>query len=176
MTAVEIRQALADLDAAQKETQRQLAANRTRLDEIGEMVGGISANNGYFMEEVFLRALEKNPVIGDIRFNGATPYVRGLLPGGRRREYDCVLENGEYVALVEVKYRLHPNDVVKFVEKAIPEFRIFFPQFAGRKIIGAVGAGSFSEEAVIKAQEYGLAILSTVGQELQQLAPATKEY
>jgi len=176
MTTAEIKTALADLDAAQKETQRYLAANRTRLDEIGEMVGGLSANNGYFMEEVFLRALELNPVIGDMRFNGAAPYVRGLLPGGRRREYDCVLENDEYVAIVEVKYRLHPDDVVKFVEKAIPEFRIFFPQFGNRKIIGAVGAGSFSEPSVIKAQEYGLAILSTVGRELRQIAPATKEY
>ena len=48
-------------------------------------------------------------------------------------EIDIFLENGEFVALCEVKNLLYANDVKKHQEKRIPKFMEIYPNYVSQK-------------------------------------------
>jgi len=176
----ETEQQMKETDRRFQETERQIKENDVRmnekLDKLSKLVGGISANNGYFAEDLFISALQKNTSLGNIKFNAVIPRVTGFNSEGENREYDIVLTNGIALGVVEVKYRLHPDDVVKFATKSLSQFRTYFPQFAGKKIYGAVAGTSIPRESLEKAKEYGLAVLSAEGPEVKILNDVVKEY
>jgi hypothetical protein len=147
-----------------------------KMAHISEMIGGIGNNNGAFAEDLFIAALEKKPQIGKIKFDSLHGHLRGVSRKGIEYEYDILLQNGAYIGLVEVKYRLHPDAVAKFAMEALPRFKEVFPQFADKKLIGAVASTSIPQGAIDKAREHGLAVLSQEGQEIRVLSDDVREY
>jgi len=69
---------------------------------------------------------------------------------GRGKEFDVVAAYGDYVLVNETKSQLKVEDVDRFVE-LMEEIRAYFPEYAGRRFIGAL-ASLYVDRSVV---EYG---------------------
>ncbi len=79
-------------------------------------------------------------------------------------EYDAVVFGKDTLIVVEIKHRLDGDDVSDFYNNSLPAFRKLFPEYADRKILGAV-AGMTVEKATMKlANSKGLPVLTPSGQ------------
>lgn len=76
----------------------------------------------------------------------------------RTQEFDVVAVCGEYVLLNETKSSLYARDVDDFV-KVLSDVRGFFPEYAAKKIIGAIASLYVDESVVRYAQKQGLLVL-----------------
>jgi hypothetical protein len=77
---------------------------------------------------------------------------------GRTQEFDVVATCGEYALINETKSTLRPEDVAKFV-KLLEDVREFFPEFADKKVIGAIGSLYVDQSLVAHGERYGLIVL-----------------
>ena len=66
-------------------------------------------------------------------------------------EIDIIGHNGDYVLAIEVKTKLLSYDVIDFTQR-LKKFRYFFPEYADRKLVGAVG-GIIVDNSVRKLAE-----------------------
>ncbi|MBF0143035.1 MAG: hypothetical protein HQL59_06205 [Magnetococcales bacterium] len=73
-------------------------------------------------------------------------------------EVDLLVVNGEVVILVEVKSKLKRDDVREHVER-LAEFKDFFPQYAGKRIMGAVAGIVIEENVDLLAMKEGLFVI-----------------
>ena len=71
--------------------------------------------------------------------------------GGETMEIDIIGHNGDYVVAIEVKTKLLSYDVIDF-SKRLKRFRYFFPEYAKKKLVGAV-AGITVDNSVEKLAE-----------------------
>ncbi len=159
---------LAKTDAQLAKTDAQLAKTDAKLNRLAEMYGGVANNNGHYAEETFYRSLEKNPIVGKIRFDEVSTHWKRR-SAGKEAEYDIVLVNGSAAMVVEVKYRLNPGDVEKFSTQKLPLFKELIPDFQPKTLYGAVGGLSIAPDALERARELGLFLLTKEGEELKLL-------
>ena len=119
MTDQELKDLVANLiasqaktDAQMAKTDAQMAKTDDKLNRLSELYGGVSSNQGSAAEEFFFNSLTANPEVGGIKFDRVTPNV---MPATKTKqgEFDIVLVNGNSVAVVEVKYKVHPSDIEK---------------------------------------------------------------
>ena len=82
--------------------------------------------------------------------------------GKLRGEYDVVMVNGKSVALIEVKYVVHPDDITKTI-KGIENYRTFFPQHKDFDVYGAIAGFKIPDEVAEAAKQQGLMVLKRVG-------------
>lgn len=68
---------------------------------------------------MFYQYLEKNKKLANIKFDTVAKKVKDLWG----REYDIVMLNRKYIALIEVKQKAHPKDIEKLTEKQVKYFR-----------------------------------------------------
>jgi hypothetical protein len=87
--------------------------------------------------------------------------IRRSLPGGRYKEYDVVSVCGEYLFINETKTRLQPEDVPSFVE-TLEECRDFLPEYADKKVIGALATFYIDPSLVVHGERQGLIMLGVV--------------
>lgn len=78
---------------------------------------------------------------------------------GRECEFDIVAVNNDSLVATEVKSTLGVSDVKKFLEK-LKNFTLFFPQFKGCKIYGAVAFLKANEDAEKFAMKKGLFVIA----------------
>ena len=144
-----------ELTYSQKETDRQ-------MKQLRQEIGGMAHSQGSFAEEYFFNAFEsgKKNFFGE-RFDDIDKQLKGHW-GGRNDEYDIVMFNHESVAIVEVKYRAHENDVAQVRRKA-ETFRYFFPKYSGYKIYLGLASMSFPEKLEESCIEEGIAAIKQVG-------------
>ncbi|MEZ4860279.1 MAG: hypothetical protein R3C14_03200 [Caldilineaceae bacterium] len=76
----------------------------------------------------------------------------------RQREFDAIAVCGEYMLINETKSRLSPEDITAFA-KFLPEARTYFPQYADRKIIGAIASLYVDASLVRRGERLGLIVL-----------------
>ena len=77
-------------------------------------------------------------------------------------EFDIVLYNHTSVALIEVKYKAHTNDIPKILKKA-DTFRFLFPHYNDRKIYLGLASLSFYAELEQECINQGIAIIKQAG-------------
>ena len=148
-------QQLKELRHSQKETDRQ-------MKEIQKMVGGISDNQGKFAEEYFFNSFEN----GQTNFFGEKFEEIAKQLKTRRQgledEYDIVLYNHASVAIIEVKYKAHTNDIPAVIKKA-ETFRILYPEYKDFKIFLGLASMSFYSELEQECINQGIAVIKQVG-------------
>jgi len=145
-----------------EKTERQMDKTERKLNKLCEQVGGIEHNNGYYSETYFQDVFEDNPEFGGIK------YDKMIANFGRRDEevkieIDIVLINGDSLALIEVKYRIHPDFIAEFAGKRVKKFRELFPQYDKYKIYLGVAGFSFDDEVTEKAKIYGVGLIKPAG-------------
>ena len=77
-------------------------------------------------------------------------------------EYDFILINGQSVAIIEVKYKAHENDISKVLKKAIT-FRANFPEYQNHKIYLGLASMAFYPELEHACIDNGIAIVKQLG-------------
>ena len=147
---------------SQKETEQIVKENAKQIKELQKTVGGWANNHGTFAEEYFFNSFEN----GQKNFFGEkfdeiaknlTHFWQGL-----KDEYDIVLYNHVSVALIEVKYKAHVNDIPAVLKKA-ETFRILFPNYKDFKIYLGLASMSFYPELEQDCINEGIAVIKQVG-------------
>ncbi|OQY54011.1 MAG: hypothetical protein B6245_21950 [Desulfobacteraceae bacterium 4572_88] len=140
---------IANLRAAQEETERKLRFIGTQLGDIGLVQGEIAENLLY--RNVRNLFHDRHPRFKKVRLNLKR---KGIA------EYDIVAANKGEVLVIEVKNKLSKRMVGTFVDKKLPMFRKAFPDYRDFRILGGVGALVLKDEVGKHAQKVGLYVLT----------------
>ena len=154
-----LKQSREDFDRIMKESQ---AASDRRWKKIDETMGSWSNNHGSFAEEYFFNSFDE----GQQDFFGEQfdRIEKNVKPTSKnlQDEYDIVMYNGSYVAIIEVKYKAHENDVPKVLKKA-ETFKILCPDYKDSKIYLGLASMSFYPELEKICIDQGIAVIKQVG-------------
>ena len=161
MTDDELKALVASLAVSQKETDAQLKETDRKLDKIAKMLGGISANQGGVAEDFFYNSLIKDNHLDSLTFDDVTKNMskhRGQL----QEEYDIFLTNGNAIAIIEVKYNAHLEDISK-LERKFNDFKKLFPIYKGYKLYGAMASFYFNQETKDELLKQGYFVVERSG-------------
>ena len=150
---------------AQKKTDEQIEKMARKIDRVGDIVDGVSKNQGAVAEEFFFNSLRENTHLGAIHFDDISKNehkCRGKL----EEEYDIMMTNGNAIGIVEVKYKAHEKDVVK-LERKLRNFKKLFPIYENYNVYGAIASFHFYDEAKEAALNQGFFVLQRSGQIVQ---------
>ena len=132
-----------------------------RIKKLEQTVGGIGNNQGDVAEEYFINSLETKLTIGDIKFDYIIPNY--IIKGKKiKDEFDILLVNDDTVAIVEVKYKVHPNDLEKLPKK-IENFKKLSPQYPKHKIYAGIAGFKIAKNVIDKALSLGYFVLQRKG-------------
>jgi len=143
-------------------TARRQAETDRQIDKLQKTVGGWANNHGTFAEEYFFNSFERGlqNFFGE-NFNEIQKNVSSVWQG-LKDEYDIVLYNHSSVALIEVKYKAHINDIPAVLKKA-ETYRILFPNYKDFKIYLGLASMAFYPELEQKCINEGIAVIKQVG-------------
>ena len=86
---------------------------------------------------------------------------------GEHIELDGLLVNGDSIAILEVKKRLHLNDVEKVRDNLIGRFRKLYPEHQHKRLMVLVAGDNINDDAAAAALEAGFIVLSFKARRLQ---------
>ena len=115
-----------ELKVAQLKTDEQMNKTDKKLNHIGQLLGSIGLNNGDMAEEFFFRSLEETKTLGGMVFDTIERRVQRT---DIDEEYDILLVNGTAIALIEVKYKLHPRTIKELAARKVKSFRECFRKY-----------------------------------------------
>jgi len=146
-----------------------------KLEKISEQIGGISNNIGHHAEQFFQSVFKEKLEFGRIKYDEMIP---NLTHKSKKEEieFDIALINGDSIALIEVKNRIHPNFVIKFAEERVEKFREYFHEFENYDVYLGIAGFSFSDEVLDRASAYGIGIVRQVGEGVEIEANNLKVY
>lgn len=150
-----------NLHEAQKLTDEQMKRTDEKLERIGISLGNVTNNQGDVAEEFFFNSLIKDNHLGTIYFDDVVKNMekhRGQI----QEEYDLVMTNGDAVAVVEVKYKAHENDLDK-LDRKMKHFKELFPIYRNYKQYGAIASFHINDDAKKEALRRGYFVLQRSG-------------
>jgi len=153
MTDDELKELVASLAVSQKETDR-------KLDKIAKMIG-VSNNQGNVAEDFFYNSLIKDNHLGSLSFDDITKNMakhRGKI----QEEYDIFLTNGESIAIIEVKYKAHLEDISK-LDRKFNNFKKLFPIYKDYKLYGAMASFYFNQDIKDELLKQGYFVVERSG-------------
>jgi len=136
-----------------------------RLGKVAKMVGNIGNNQGEVAEEYFINSLKENLKIGDLHFDYLLENVH-LQTKKINDEFDILLVNEKNIALIEVKYKVHPN-VIDSLDKKIEHLRLM-KEYKDYKIYAGVAGFKIPNEVIKKAKEKGYFVLKRKGNIIEE--------
>ncbi|MFW6100429.1 MAG: hypothetical protein ACOC90_03520 [Bacteroidota bacterium] len=152
-----------------RETDKKFKETDRKIDKLAKLYGGVSENSKDVAEEFFRKGLESRNSVFGIEYNEVDHLARKSrkLQG----EYDIVLHNGEYIIVIEVKYKLHPDDIEDFVNRKLARFKPLFTEYEDKKIIGVVAGMSVPSASYELAEKHGLLVLTQSGENITVMNP-----
>ncbi len=152
---------LKETDAQLRKTDTQLKETDRKLDKVAKMIGGISANQGDVAEDFFYNSFIQDNHLGHLSFDDVTKNMfkhRGQL----QEEYDIFLTNGDAIAIVEVKYKAHLEDIKKLNRK-FQHFKALFPIYKDYKLYGAMASFYFNKDTKDELLNQGYFVVERSG-------------
>jgi hypothetical protein len=170
-----------DAERAKQEAARSMALSKIDLDradahmrealaEMGRRLGSMGQNQGDVAEEFFYNSLEDSPTLGGIHYDYKGKGWRKQL-GKVQDEFDIVLVNAEHVALIEVKYKAHANDLAKILDKKVNNFKILFPEYANYQHHLGFASLHMNDELKQSALDAGVMVLQRKGDVMESFLP-----
>jgi hypothetical protein len=165
-----------ELRESQKETDRQLQEAdeylkkssiefEKRIKKLEKLVGGIGNNQGDAAEEYFINSLEKKLQIGRIKFDYLVPnYV--IKSKRIRDEYDILLVNKDTIAIIEVKYKFHIDDL-DTLPKKLANLKQFSP-YKNHTIYAGIAGFNIPDDVVEEALKRGYFVLKRSGEVIER--------
>ena len=146
---------------SQQETQKHLQVLKT---ELSKSIGGLGNSLGRLTESMFSAELCRKFNELGYPFNTQANYKKFYEDRQVIAEVDSVLENGEYVMLVEIKTDLSVSDVNDHLERISTIRKYMDTHGDNRKLVGAVAGGIVSENVLKYAQKKGFYVLVQTGE------------
>ena len=175
----ELREQTAETDKRLNELREQTAETDKRLNKLmtgNESMQSFIKNDADACEQRFVESLDSNDlIVAGVKFYEIHSNVRKKL-GGKNIELDALLINGDSVAIMEVKKKLHLNDVVKVRDNLIGRFRYLFPEHQAKRLLALVAGESINADAKDQALEAGFVVLSFKASELQMQTQQARYY
>ena len=131
-------------------------ATKEKLDKLFQTVSGIGNNLGDVAEDYFYSSISSTQNVNGIKYE----YIDRNKTRQNKGEYDIVLINSERILVVEVKHKLHPNDITVFHEKRLPKFLEIFPEYKNYAIYGAVAGLTVPKLSIETANKLGLYVFT----------------
>jgi hypothetical protein len=153
---------------------KQYGGVQETISSIGKQLGGIGDNQGAVAEEFFYNSLADRPSLGGISFDRVLKNIGAGKPGNQV-EFDIVMHNGAAMAIVEVKYKVHPSSLDQ-IEKQMRRYRELFPEYKDYKLYGGVAGFSVPDDVVEQAHERGLFVLKRKGDVVETDAEAMRAF
>jgi hypothetical protein len=199
-TADDVWRLLAELTAAQKETERLLKEQAQEADqrrkeadqrfketerllkeqgqetdrqirEVNKKIGDLGGKWGRFVENMVAPACETIFLKRGIPVHQVSQRVKKRL-NGQTLEIDVLVTNENHVLIVEVKSSLGVNDINELIED-LGKFRIFFPEYSQKQLYGAVAGIEIEKGADKYAYRQGLFVLAQAGETVSILNNST---
>ena len=140
-----------------------MAETDKRLNKLmrgNESIQSFIKNDADACEQRFVDSLDgQNLEVAGVKFDEIYANV-SKKRGGENIELDALLVNGDSVAIMEVKKKLHLNDVDKVHDKLIGRFRELFPEHQAKRLLVLVAGETVNSDAAAKALENGFIVLS----------------
>jgi hypothetical protein len=157
---------LASFIEASKETDKSLTerfkATDEKIKEVTALMGTLVNKWGQFVEYIVAPGVKRVFQARGIPIHGISQRAKREL-NGKNMEVDILGINDDYALIIEVKSTLNKKDVEDFLEE-LPHFKAFFPEYANRKVIGAVAGIVMPKEVAKIAYQYGLFTLGQSGE------------
>jgi len=145
-----------------KETNLQMLDLKQSEKRLGDKLGGMANSHGSFAEEYFYNSFDR----GERIFFGEKfdEIEKGLKYRSKKlqAEYDIVMYNCTSVAIIEVKYKAHENDLPQILNK-IETFRKIYPDYKNYKIYLGIASMAFYPELEQACIDNGIAMIKQVG-------------
>ena len=180
---------------SQKETDRQIQElkeeNRKGIEELREelkkeniktnmmlratdkKLNNFIGNYGSVAEELFYRSLEKNPILGNIKFDRIE---RNIRESYNSCEFDILLFNGESVGIVEVKSRARYDKIEEIIQNKVTSFKRDFEEYKDYKIYFGIASMVTNKKLIDTAKEKGIFLLTQNGDHLELLNEKVKAF
>ena len=133
-----------------------------RMKKFDEPMGSWANNQGEIVEECIFNSFEngKKNFFGEM-FDRIYKKVKGI-DYVIEYEYDILLVKGKSVGIIEVKSKVHKNDIQKVLRKA-ETFRVNFPKYANHQVHLGLTPMSFYPELEQACVDQGIAVIKQVG-------------
>jgi len=141
---------------------RQIGELKELFKQTDKRIGDIAGKWGRFVEGMVTPGMTAMFESRGIRIESLYQRVK-VRKNGDETEIDILGISEEYAVPVEVKSTLSPDDIKEFLDK-LKEFRRFFPEYADRKIIGAVAGIVIESGADRFAYRQGLFVIAQKGE------------
>ena len=145
---------------------------RQESREMNRRWGDISNSLGMLVENMVAPSIPRvlREVLGcpDGGEQFLTVRFRSKLSDGRTREFDAIAGCGEYLLINETKSRLGPSDIDSFIE-VLKIARDFLPEYAERKIVGALASLYVDPSLVVAGERRGLLMLGMTDEAMEVL-------
>ena len=161
----ELQEAQKKTDEQMRKTDEQLKETDRKLQKVSDLLGGMGQNQGDVAEEFFFNSLVDDPHLGGIHFDDISKN-ESKQRGKLQEEYDIVMTNGNAIGIIEVKYKVHENDLGK-LERKMRNFKTLFPWFSDYKLYGAIASFHINDDAKKAALELGFFVLQRKGEIVQ---------
>ena len=112
----------------QAQTEAKLNRTAEKIDRLAETYGGVSNSQGAVAEEFYYNSLKDKPVLIGMNFDSIYKNIAGNRHGVED-EFDLVLVNCDNVFVLEIKYKAHPRDLARLLEKKRGNFNTLLPQY-----------------------------------------------
>ncbi|MDR2592491.1 MAG: hypothetical protein LBC59_06770 [Chitinispirillales bacterium] len=165
----------AQVDRQLEKTARTMEELGRKVDKVCGKMGGIDENLGYHAELFFQDAFRRKKVFGGVRYDYIDTNTEREGDSGKM-EVDIMLYNGDSVALIEVKNRIHPNFVKEFANDRVKKFRTLYPDYDDYKLYLGIAAFSFDKKVLEEAKTYGVGIVKQLGEGIEVEADGLKAY
>ncbi len=159
-----------DAERSTIELNRVTAETNRRLDALGIRLGSMGQNQGDVAEEFFYNSLDDSPRLGGIHYDFKDKSWKKRA-GQVQDEFDIVLVDAQHVALIEVKYKAHENDLAKILSKKISNFKVLFPEYANFQHHLGFAALHMHDTLKQSALDAGVMVLQRKGDVMESFLP-----
>ncbi len=176
----ENREAIKELRESQKQTDEQLKDTDKRLKKTDEMLkrlskkmNGFLGNYGEVAEEYFYRSLEEKMTLGNIKFDEIDRRVKY---DNHSVEFDIMLFNGESVGIVEVKSKVHPEEIKSLTQSKVSGFKKDYPNQSQKKIYFGIASMVTNPSILEEAKKNQIFLITQKGNHLEVINDEVKAY
>ncbi|RLA06491.1 MAG: hypothetical protein DRQ51_09245 [Gammaproteobacteria bacterium] len=168
---IALQQAQQETDKQVKETSQQMKSTDKYIKELGKMLGGIGNSQGDVAEEFFYNSLGKKPTLGGIDYDFIDKNVTRK-KDDIEDEYDILLINGQDVAIIEVKYKAHQQDLDRLIDKKYKNFKLLYPQYKNYQHHLALASFKINDNLKQQALNKNVAVLQRKGDIVETTLPS----
>jgi len=167
MTQQELERAIQEVWALFRETSERFKETDKKIAEVSKTVAALTGKWGRFVEGLIapgtISMFKERGIVVEKVYQRVKAHK-----DGREIEIDILAINKEYAILIEAKSSLGISDIDEHIER-LKAFKVFFPEYGDRKVVGAVAGITIEEEADRYAYRHGLFVIGQSGETVKIL-------